>query len=113
MAHGNDLKFQNRPATESASKDGNDRTHEREHAGDTTAADAKTLDFSPRSEFQQAQAVSLPSPLSSFFEKRLEIAYPSRAPIIDPLAGPSKQAAASSVQCAQRLRGRLPDAARL
>jgi hypothetical protein len=51
MAQGNDFKFQNRPATESASKNGNDRMHEREHAGDTTAAAAKTLDFSPFSEF--------------------------------------------------------------
>jgi hypothetical protein len=51
MAQGKDLKFQNRPATESASKNGNDRMHERERAGDTTAADAKTLDFSPLSEF--------------------------------------------------------------
>jgi hypothetical protein len=51
MAQGNDFKFQNRPATESASKNGNDRMHEREHAGDTTAAAAKTLDFSPFLEF--------------------------------------------------------------
>src|SRR5216684_8643925 len=62
MAQGNDLKFQNRPATESASKDGNDRTHEREHAGDTTAADAKTLDCSPLSEFSAAQPLALAMP---------------------------------------------------
>jgi hypothetical protein len=60
MAQGNDLKFQNRPATESASKNENERMHEREHAGDTTAADAKTLDFSPLSEFSAGTTNELP-----------------------------------------------------
>jgi hypothetical protein len=33
MVQGKDLKFQNRAATEPAGKNGNDGTHEREHAG--------------------------------------------------------------------------------
>jgi hypothetical protein len=46
----------NRPATESADKNRNDETQEREHAGDTTAAHPKTLDFSTRLGFSVATA---------------------------------------------------------
>jgi hypothetical protein len=62
MAQDNDFMFLNRPATESASKNGNDRMHERQHAGDTTAADAKTLDFSPFSEFSAGTGQKEPVP---------------------------------------------------
>lgn len=51
MAEGEVLQSQNRPAAESAGKNGDDGTHEREHAGDTTAVILKTLDFSPLLEF--------------------------------------------------------------
>jgi hypothetical protein len=37
-------------------KNRNDETQEREHAGDTTAAHPKTLDFSTRLEFSVATA---------------------------------------------------------
>ena len=51
MAEGDDLKFQVRPATKRAGERGKDRRHEDEHAGDTSAADAKTPDFSAHLEF--------------------------------------------------------------
>jgi hypothetical protein len=51
MTQGEVLQFRNCAATESADKNRNDETQEREHAGDTTAAHPKTLDFSTRLEF--------------------------------------------------------------
>jgi hypothetical protein len=51
MTEGDVLQFQDRPATESAAKNRDDGTHELKHAGDTTAAHPKALDFSERSEF--------------------------------------------------------------
>src|SRR6266849_5636986 len=56
MAQGEVFYFKNRPATESADKNRNDKTQEREHAGDTTAAHPKTLDFSTRLGFSVATA---------------------------------------------------------
>jgi hypothetical protein len=40
------LQFQNRPATESARKNGNDWTHESEHVRDIKPVNPQTLDFS-------------------------------------------------------------------
>src|ERR1700730_3130087 len=39
------IQLQNHPTTESAGNNRDDGTHELEHAGDTTAALTKTLDF--------------------------------------------------------------------
>ena len=50
------LQFQNRPATESAGKNRDYGTHMLKHAGDTTAARPKTLDFSTFSEFSVGAA---------------------------------------------------------
>jgi hypothetical protein len=57
MAQDEVLYFKNRAATESADKHRNDETQEREHAGDTTAANPETLDFSTRLEFSAATGV--------------------------------------------------------
>jgi hypothetical protein len=54
MTQGKVFLFKNRPATESADKNRNDETLEREHAGDTMAAHPKTLDFSKCLEFSVA-----------------------------------------------------------
>jgi hypothetical protein len=48
------LQLHNRPTTESAYKPRNDRSLELIHAGETRAANAKTLDFSPLSKFSVA-----------------------------------------------------------
>jgi hypothetical protein len=50
MTEGEVLKFEDRATPESADKSRNDGTHELEHAGNTTAALTKTLDFSRHSE---------------------------------------------------------------
>jgi hypothetical protein len=51
VTEGEVLQFKNSPTTEAAGNHREDRTHELEHAGDTTAALPKTLDFWRRSEF--------------------------------------------------------------
>jgi putative transposase len=51
MTEGKVLQLQSGPTAESAGKHRDDRTHELEHAGDTTAANSRTLDFSQLSEF--------------------------------------------------------------
>jgi hypothetical protein len=51
VTEGEDLQFQDRPTAESAGKHRHDGMHELRHAGDTTAAHPKTLDFSERAEF--------------------------------------------------------------
>ena len=56
MTEGEVLQLHNRPVTESAYKPRNDRSLELLHAGETTADDAKTLDFSLLSEFSVATA---------------------------------------------------------
>src|ERR1035437_589941 len=60
MTEGEVLQLHNRPATESACKPRNDRSLELIHAGETTAAHAKTLDFSLLSEFSVATSASKP-----------------------------------------------------
>ncbi len=56
MTEGEVLQLHNRPTTESAYQPRNDRSLELIHAGETRAANAKTLDFSPLSEFSVATA---------------------------------------------------------
>ena len=58
MTEGEVLQFHHRPATESAGKPRDDRSLELKHAGDTTAAHPKTLDFSLLSEFSVATGSS-------------------------------------------------------
>jgi hypothetical protein len=54
MTEGEVLQLHNRPTTESAYKPRNDRSLELIHAGETRAANAETLDFSPLSGFSVA-----------------------------------------------------------
>jgi hypothetical protein len=65
MTEGEVLQLHNRPATESACKPRNDRSLELIHAGETTAAHAKTLDFSLLSEFSVATGENKSDPLSA------------------------------------------------
>jgi hypothetical protein len=51
VTEGEVFQFQNGPTAESEGKNRDDGTHEFKHAGDTTAAHPKTLDFSALSEF--------------------------------------------------------------
>ena len=55
------LQFQNGPTTESAGNNGDDGTHMLKHAENTMAANPKTLDFSPLSEFLVGTAVRMKS----------------------------------------------------
>jgi hypothetical protein len=48
MTQGEVLEFHHRPAAQSAGDNRNNRTHCVMHAGDTMAANLKTLDFSAR-----------------------------------------------------------------
>ncbi len=51
MAESHDFQFQLYPAAEPANEHGKGRVYVREHAGDSTAADAKTLPFPTLSKF--------------------------------------------------------------
>lgn len=51
MPQGEVLQFQNPAIAESAGENRDDGTHDLKHAGETTAARHKTLDFSWHSEF--------------------------------------------------------------
>jgi len=60
MTQGEVLQFQNRTTAESAGNNRDDGTHELKRAGDITAANPRTLDFSPPSEFLVAAGRACP-----------------------------------------------------
>src|SRR3990172_12916550 len=75
MAEGDDLQFQIRTGTESAGEQGNDRTQKREHDGDTTAANPKTLAFPTLLEFSVAAGGRFCTVNRQLVESRLNVPW--------------------------------------